>query len=213
MSCCDIQTYKRYFDVDTSDISSRIAGALMYFYIPDKFRNDILGMAPKEGVMGKGPDLYGPFWITMTLIFSVAVSSNAELYFHSKVGNGFHYDISHLLNAFTLVTVFGWGLPSLLWLLMKCLGLEGVGMVELICLYGYSLTPFLIATLLCMLPWEFLIWVGLLLATVMSGMLILRNLAGLLLQSDSTTQRAGSLLLFIFGCHFLFFLVLKFTFY
>ena len=61
-----------YFDVDTADISARIQGAVLLFYQPDKFRTEVVGASRTETL--KGPDLYGPLWITMTLVFFVAVS-------------------------------------------------------------------------------------------------------------------------------------------
>ena len=72
MSCFRMDTYMAYFDVDTADISARIQGAVLLFYQPDKFRAEVVGASRTEAL--KGPDLYGPLWITMTLVFFVAVS-------------------------------------------------------------------------------------------------------------------------------------------
>ena len=66
--CCSFETYAQYFNVDTDDIVNRVVGAIKFANIPDHFRNTILNQE------GKGPDLYGPTWITMTLVFFVAVS-------------------------------------------------------------------------------------------------------------------------------------------
>ena len=48
--------------------------SMLDFYKPDYFRSEVIG-THKAGSL-KGPDLYGPFWITMTLIFFVAVSAD-----------------------------------------------------------------------------------------------------------------------------------------
>jgi hypothetical protein len=45
--------------------------AIFDFYKPEHFRNNVIGTSKTDST--KGPDLYGPFWITMTLIFFVAV--------------------------------------------------------------------------------------------------------------------------------------------
>jgi hypothetical protein len=71
MMCISLDSYRAYFDIDADDIVLRMKSALLDFYKPDYFRNEVIG-AQKSGSL-KGPDLYGPFWITMTLIFFVAV--------------------------------------------------------------------------------------------------------------------------------------------
>jgi hypothetical protein len=81
MACVRIETYKRYFDIDTNDIKMRMIAAMTHFHQPQYFRDQVIGIeqgltmnpAPGNSEL-KGPDLYGPFWIVMTLIFFVAVS-------------------------------------------------------------------------------------------------------------------------------------------
>jgi hypothetical protein len=72
MMLLDLNTYKRYFDVDADDIVTRVKAVCLDFYKPEHFRNNVLG-SQQNGL--KGPDLYGPYWVTMTLIFLVGVSS------------------------------------------------------------------------------------------------------------------------------------------
>lgn len=73
-ACMSLNTYAAFFDIDTIDIINRIKGAVMFFYIPDKFRVEIIGVERNEAANIKGPDLYGPYWLTMTMIFLLAVS-------------------------------------------------------------------------------------------------------------------------------------------
>jgi hypothetical protein len=81
MACCNIATYQQYFDVDTVDISTRIKASVTSFYQPDHFRTQILGSVRTDEL--KGPDLYGPFWIIMTLVFLLGVRTiNDTLYAH-----------------------------------------------------------------------------------------------------------------------------------
>jgi hypothetical protein len=72
LMCLNLETYKMYFDIDADDIVSRIRAVFMHFYKPEHFRNNIVG--PIKTAELKGPDLYGPFWITMTMIFILGVS-------------------------------------------------------------------------------------------------------------------------------------------
>jgi len=69
-SVFSFQSYAKYFDFDTIDIQNRITGSITFANRPNHFREQVLG-----GDGNKGPDLYGPLWITMTLVFVVAVST------------------------------------------------------------------------------------------------------------------------------------------
>jgi hypothetical protein len=75
MACLTLDSYRAYFDIDAEDIFTRIKAVPLHFYKPEYFRNNVLG-AQKTDTL-KGPDLYGPFWITMTLIFFIGVSASS----------------------------------------------------------------------------------------------------------------------------------------
>lgn len=77
----DLNTYKAYFDVDADDIVTRLRAVCLDFQKPEHFRNNVLGSQQTNGL--KGPDLYGPYWVTMTLIFLVGVSNKILLILHS----------------------------------------------------------------------------------------------------------------------------------
>lgn len=72
MACLSLDSYRAYFDIDAEDIATRIRAVAYHFYKPEYFRNNVLGVQKTDTL--KGPDLYGPFWITMTLIFFIGVS-------------------------------------------------------------------------------------------------------------------------------------------
>ena len=71
MMCLTLDAYRAYFDIDADDIAKRMKSVVFDFYKPEHFRNNVIGASKTESL--KGPDLYGPFWITMTLIFLVGV--------------------------------------------------------------------------------------------------------------------------------------------
>ena len=71
-SCFTIQSFQKYFDVDTIDVKDRILGAMTHFNVEAGFRDTILERN------GSGPDLYGPFWVATTLVFFVAVRNFEE---------------------------------------------------------------------------------------------------------------------------------------
>jgi hypothetical protein len=91
------------------------------------------------------PDAYGPFWVSTTLIFCLASCSNVASYL-DVVGDrsGWSYDFSRLASAYTLVETFLFGLPILLWIFGKYVGIP-MSHSFLMCLYGYSITVYILA--------------------------------------------------------------------
>ena len=75
--------YQQFFDVDTVDVKNRV----IYSMVP------MPGKSFLQHQVRPRPDLYGPFWVCVTLVFSIAISGNVAEYFGSK-GDGFnwHYD-------------------------------------------------------------------------------------------------------------------------
>lgn len=126
----------------------------------------------------------------------------------------FEYDISHLMRALTILSVWSFFIPTLFWIITQCMGMQSLlRLVDWICLYGYSMLPFLPATLLCLIPVEIVIWISLGIATGISVVLILRNVAGPLLACDVSQSKSGPLLLAILGTHVILLLTLKLAFY
>lgn len=251
-----IESLRPYFDVDTSDLVLRMKSSIKYANVPDGFRNEVLysdnalRLAYREqtgggegggghgeevasvgnvgGGEGKGPDLYGPTWITMTLVFLLAVTSNMSLYFHhtgSVVDEGgiaaeeeWDYDINQLLHATWILYSFSFVLPMVLYLIFRLMGIMSFSLVDLICLYGYSLVAYIPTTFICIAPVSWLQWLSLCISTVISGMLVLRNVTGPILESAGGggglgQGKTGGLVMAVIGCHFVFFLVMKLAFY
>ena len=180
---------------------------------------------------GKGPDLYGPTWITMTLVFFLAVTSNMSLYFHHSSGKSkslvdeggaaaeeeWDYDINQLLHATWILYSFSFLLPIGLYLMFRLMGILSFSVVDLICLYGYSLVAYIPTTWICVAPISWLQWLSLCISTIISGMLVLRNVTGPILESSGDggggQGKSGGLIMAVIGCHFIFFLVMKLAFY
>ena len=67
-----IEHYQKYFDVDTQQVLQRLLGSMMPRPNKSYFDSSIR----------HNPDLYGPFWVCVTFIVTVAISGNIVNYFH-----------------------------------------------------------------------------------------------------------------------------------
>ena len=87
------------------------------------------------------PDLYGPFWTLTTLIFTLFLSSSLAASisaYLSAPGAEYDYDFQLLSIATSLVYAYGIGLPVLLWLALRYLGVGEWGVVEAVAVWGYA---------------------------------------------------------------------------
>lgn len=190
---------------------------------------------------GKGPDLYGPVWVTLTLVFCAAVTSNMSLYLHhsrknrmfksSMIDEGglaaeeeWEYDVNKLLHAMWILYGYSLGLPAMVYCALGMIGnSNNLRLVELICLYGYSLVPYLPVVWICILPYNWVQWTMLMIATIVSGLFVLRNVVGSIMKSGNGgygtgggsmhRNSGGGLIMCLVGCHLVFLLVVKLTFY
>lgn len=205
ISCFQISTLQQYFNVDTIEVKQRIISSILHANKADFFRDQVLSNGEH-----RRPDLYGPVWITMTLVFFLAVTSNTSKYLHTDTMEDFEYDIGHLTWAFSVLTFYTFALPALLFVVMKFINVE-MSLVELICIYGYSLVPHIPTTILCLVPSVFFEWMFLFFATIMSLTLVARNVAGPIMRTSA--QKGSPIVMFIVACHAVFFFVLKLSFY
>lgn len=92
--------------------------------------------------------------------------------------------------------------------------MNALSWAEWVCFYGYSMVPFLPASLLCIIPSNILAWVILGVASAASCLLVLRNASSPILAADpSGVQKAMPIIIAILACHFIFFVSLGITFY
>lgn len=63
------------------------------------------------------PDLFGPFWVCVTLIFAIAISGNVANYFQSASSGNYHwkYEFHIVSKAATCIFLYAWLLPLILW--------------------------------------------------------------------------------------------------
>ena len=61
-----MEYYQKYFNADTNEVLMKLAGS-----ITPTFNNNFL-----INRIRPNPDMYGPFWIITTLIFTIAITGN-----------------------------------------------------------------------------------------------------------------------------------------
>ena len=67
-----IEYYQQYFQIDTQQVLERLMGSITPRPNKSYFNSKIR----------ENPDLYGPFWVCVTFIVTVAISGNILTYFH-----------------------------------------------------------------------------------------------------------------------------------
>jgi hypothetical protein len=126
-----VGAYKPFFDVDTSDVVERLKESLF------PFRGTFTEKTADK------PDLYGPFWICTTLIFVAASIGTFVTYIaHKWKKQEWNYDIN--LVTWSAGVFYGYVtiVPLALYVVLKYFSAPS-GLVQLFCLYGYSLFVFI----------------------------------------------------------------------
>lgn len=145
--------YEKFFRVSQSEVLERMTLA----FVPVK-REFIEKIRPN-------PDFYGPFWVLTTIIFLLSSTGNLSRYFSNWERDDYIFKLELVRYGVVIVYSFGFGVPVLLYFVMKFLGSTAFSLPEvnhllpqLVCLYGYSFACFLAIFLLCIIPWGWLHW-------------------------------------------------------
>ncbi|WVY93126.1 hypothetical protein V8G54_032214 [Vigna mungo] len=159
-----VAAYKPYFDVDTSDVLERIIDSLF------PFRGSF------NEKTATNPDLYGPFWICTTLIFVAASIGTFVTYIaHKLKSKEWDYDINLVTWSAGLFYGYVTIVPLCLYVILKYFSAPA-GLVQLFCLYGYSLFVFIPALCMSIVPLDIFRWVVAGVAGFMSATFVALNL-------------------------------------
>ena len=168
--CLSVAYYRRFFDVDTKDVGQRILLA----FLPFKKTGEFLKVWRNAGGRKK-PDLYGPAWITTTLIFLIGVTANISSWFATPSTAAWTYDFSVIPAAMSLIYGCALGFPAACWVTFRYYGMD-LGLIEASCLYGYANAPYIAAALICSIPVETVRWIALLVAYGLCAYFLFHNL-------------------------------------
>lgn len=198
-----IQYYQKYFDVQTSEVVERIISSVL----PQKVSRNYFD----ERIKGK-PDMYGPVWISVTLIFTIAVSGNIASYLqNTNKSVEWRYDFHIVSIAATAIVCYVWLVPLALWAALKWTVVpdgqdeietqasKSPSMISLFCLYGYSLSIYVPVAILWTIQVSWLQWLFVLMAAFVSGAVLIFWLLPALRKSRYFVILVGCIL----GCHFL----------
>ncbi|KAM0751668.1 Yip1-domain-containing protein [Meredithblackwellia eburnea MCA 4105] len=175
----NLDFYTGYFDVDTMTVLTRCWKTL----VP---REDYVAE-----VLAGVPDLYGPFWVPTTLIFSLFLTSSLSSSIYAYLaGKPYEYDFTRLGAAVTLVYMYFLGLPLLLWAALKYwAGVDERSPVEIVSVYGYAATVWILTSWLTLIPVGILQAALVITATSLSLWFLLRNLYPIISSSQNTSAK------------------------
>ncbi|XP_041091655.1 protein YIPF2 [Polyodon spathula] len=158
--------YQSFFNIDTLQVLDRIKGSLLPLpgknFVKHHLRNN--------------PDLYGPFWICATLVFTVAISGNLSTFLLQMGDPKYHYRPQFHKVSVAGVSVFSyaWLVPLALWGFLQWRSssnpsVTSYSFLETVCVYGYSLFIYIPTSILWIIPVDWLRWLLILLAMALSG--------------------------------------------
>ena len=159
--------YQRYFDVDTNQVQTRILNSMIP-RINSNFITDCIQPVP---------DLYGPFWICVTLIFSIAIFGNFAHYIQGASRTSADNDFQLITGASSLIISYvllvPFGIYSLLWYRKATIQYS---YMELLCTYGYCLSIFIPVSMLWVIQIQAFRWSLIAVSVFLSGTVLVGSL-------------------------------------
>jgi len=174
-----VEYYQPYFDVDTSTVLKRCYATL-------------LPLSPTYPSLTSGCDLYGPFWVSTTLILALFLSSSLAASiskYLSSPNAQYDYNFGLLGLAATLVYTYSFGVPLALWLALRYLGVGEWGIVDALGVWGYAQFVWIPVSMLCVIPESITRWVFVGLAFSLSGYYLVVNVYPILSSADAKATR------------------------
>ncbi|ROL44647.1 Protein YIPF1 [Anabarilius grahami] len=151
---------------DKTEVKNRIIGSIL----PWPGKNFV------EVYLRSNPDLYGPFWICATLVFAIAISGNISDFLVNSGQPKLKYvpDFRKVTMAATAIYSYAWLVPLALWAFLtwrnrKITSLVSYSFMQIVCVYGYSLSIYIPAVILWIIPSEGLRWFSIVVALCLSG--------------------------------------------
>ncbi|KAH1062001.1 hypothetical protein AAZX31_02G235500 [Glycine max] len=161
-----MSSYSEYFNVDTDVVLIRLISSL----------NPVA--ADFFSKIDANPDLYGLIWISTTLVFVLASLGNLATFLmqkHADNSTSWSFDVSYVNVAACSIYGYAIVVPLAYYFFLQYMG-SNASLIRFWCLWGYSLTIFIMSSFLLIIPVEFLRWVIILLTGVASASFVALNL-------------------------------------
>lgn len=157
-----IEFYRKCWDVTTNEVRLRVKSACYP-------RSDFI-----RSLHGK-PDLYGPFWVSVTLCFSTAICGNLANFIQNQGDPLYKYtpEFERVTSAASAIFGYAFIFPFFISVVLYYSKIMcGFSTVELLTSYGYSLSIFIPISFMWMLPSEFIRWLLVIIGAVVSGAVV-----------------------------------------
>ncbi|CAD8078263.1 unnamed protein product [Paramecium primaurelia] len=161
---CTIEYYQQFFNIEQRDVYMRI-------------RCSILSWKPEfHQCVGKNPDLWGPLWISTTIIFILFAGGNLSRFLLEEDKKHFKYEYNYMYVAVLIVYAMAFIIPIILGVIMKYILKSELGVFDIVCMYGYSLSAYIFVLILCIIPYNEAQWFFLMCGLANSTIFLLVNL-------------------------------------
>ncbi|KAK9168317.1 hypothetical protein Syun_000457 [Stephania yunnanensis] len=160
-----VSSYTQFFNVDTDIVVERIRSSF-YPIRGDFFRK-----------IDSNPDLYGLIWISTSLVFVISALGNCATYLMQKKSDGsipWSFNVSYVNLATCAIYGYALVVPAAFYFLLRYLG-SSPSIVHFWCMWGYSLSIFVLSSFLLVIPVEFVRWIIILLAGLASASFVALN--------------------------------------
>ncbi|KPI89764.1 hypothetical protein ABL78_1144 [Leptomonas seymouri] len=189
-----MEFYQQFFDVNTRQVLLRLSNTLVPLNPPDflmdrnwHFNESMMAGEAEEDttleeagiILSRKPDMYGPFWVCTTLWITLAVVSNimSKIAYTRNNNNTepWKYDFSVASVAYVTIYLYCFVFGSLVWGIMQWKNLPAT-IMDVVCLYGYSMFIFELVAILCMIPSSAAQWTFVMIGGVWSSAYLLINM-------------------------------------
>lgn len=161
-----ISSYTQYFNVDTDVVANRLISSL------NPVHDDFFAK------IDANPDLYGLIWISTTLVFVLALLGNFATYLmekHTDNRTSWSFDVSYVNTAAWSIYGYVIVVPLAYYFFLQYMG-SNANLIRFWCLWGYSLTIFILSSFLLLIPVEILRWIIIILTGAASASFVSLNL-------------------------------------
>ncbi|KAK7285152.1 hypothetical protein RJT34_19912 [Clitoria ternatea] len=180
-----VSSYSQYFNVDTDVVVNRLLSSV----------NPVGGDFFSK--IDANPDLYGLIWISTTLVFVLALLGNVATYLtqiHADNSTSWSFDVSYVNTAAWSIYGYVIVVPLAYYFFLQYMG-SNARLVQFWCMWGYSLTIFVMSSFLLLIPVGILRWIIIILAGVASASFVSLNLWSFIGGNDLSVTIAAAFFL------------------